>query len=145
NAVSQTRRLRSVGKNVSLVSIANTAEYLNAVHAVAVIGFIAHNIIPDRLGEAGPPGARPKFICRIKQLSIAADTGVAARLVRLAVFARTRFLGTVLPGYQKLLFGELILPLFFTLFNASGWFRAPVSSVLIYLFPVKHLCIILAV
>ena len=65
--VSQAGRGRSVGKNVSEVSVTPGARYFGPMHAVARVFYHLDILLVDRLKKTGPAGSRLEFGVRCKK------------------------------------------------------------------------------
>ena len=110
DAVAQPCRARPVRKDVPEMRLALAAQHFSPFHEMAAVGFGRDIVFADRRGETGPAGARVEFVVRREQFLSAADAGIGARLMIIAIFAGKGPLGALFPGDLILLVRQLRFP-----------------------------------
>ncbi len=114
DTVAQSRRLRSVGKNMAEVRIAAAAHHLYSTHAVAGVLGDGQAFLGDGGIKTGPPGSRIELGPRAEKIVTTRRALEDAPAVKVVIFAGKRRLGSFLAQYTKLLGCENLPPLLFT-------------------------------
>src|SRR5688572_16353092 len=119
DAEPQAARRRAIGKHVSQMRVANVAQRLHALHAVALVEVIRDDARLERLREARPTRAAVELARRVEQRRVAADAVVTPRREQRAQLRAERPLGALLPGDLIFLGRELRAPFGVVLLDAA--------------------------
>ena len=135
DAVTQATGLRTIGEDMPLVSPASIAGNLNTSHAMRLIQVVSDGILLYWLGKRGPPGTTVELSRGIKQRSIAANTGIAARCEELAHVRAEGSFRSLEPGDLKLFGSQLITPFFIRFPYHTIRFGIPVLGIVKHIIP----------
>ena len=123
DAISATRRRRPIGKDMTQVRPASTAQNLGSHHAQAAIDFF-HDSVPHGLVKTGPAAATAKLGVRLKQRGLTPFACVTASLIMVPKLARKRALRPLFSHDLKLKgrqdFGPFPIRFFDFLFGHIG-------------------------
>jgi ABC-type molybdate transport system ATPase subunit len=117
HAVAQTRRLRTVLKDVPQMRPALAAHHFNAAHAVRIIRLRRDISLIDRRKKARPTRTRFELRLRPKQRISTADARVGAVLMMVPVFPCEGGLSALLTGHLILFRRQFLTPFFVGFFK----------------------------
>ena len=110
DAVTQSRRCRSILEYMTEVPIAAGAQHFYPSHEMAVIFLINDIFRPDRLPERRPSRTGIEFGIRVKQGGATAGATIHSLIVTVPVFTCKCSFRPFFPAYVILLRGQLIFP-----------------------------------
>src|SRR5262249_21759624 len=125
NAEPEAGRRRAIGEHMPQVRVADVAVGLDALHAVARVGKISHDVGGERRREARPPRAAVELVGRVEQRRVAADAMIAARSEQPAHLRAEGPFGALSPRDIILLVGQGRAPFRVALLDAPGRRNVP--------------------
>ena len=117
DAIPQSRRLRTVIKDVTEVRIALFAKHFHACHSIAPVRLYADVLFGNRLPETRPSSSGFEFRLGAEQRVPATNAPVDSFLVQLVVFTGERRLRPLSSSDLKLLGCEQLLPFFLCFYH----------------------------